>query len=374
MDKNKPIEFLRKKDYKFIKEIGQGGTGRTVLLKDEIIDELFVCKKYSPYNESDKALYFKNFVDEIKIMHLLYHRNLVRVFNYYLYPDKGTGFILMEYIQGSNIEKYLSVNPDKINTVFTQTIEGFAYLEQNNILHRDIRPLNILVSENAIVKIIDFGFGKRIEFDDPFNKSISLNWLYTLPDEFENKIYDFKTEMYFVGKLFEAIIVKNKIDSFQYNSILKKMIVDYYSRFNSFFDVSREITEGSSLYNEFDDYEKGIYRRFVGELIPLYASMDGTQRYVLDIDKITSDLENIHRSQMLEDTIQNIGELIGIFVSGGCSYWTKLEVSVEVVKEFANWFRQLPLDKQKIVLTHIWKRLDGVKREIKKSSDDDLPF
>ncbi|NLE63026.1 MAG: protein kinase family protein, partial [Bacteroidales bacterium] len=68
MDKN-IIEFVRTKDFRFINEIGQGGTGKTVLLKDEIIDETFVCKKYSPYYEEHKELFFKNFVDEIKILH-----------------------------------------------------------------------------------------------------------------------------------------------------------------------------------------------------------------------------------------------------------------------------------------------------------------
>ena len=369
---NKPIEFLRKKDYKFIEEIGQGGTGRTVLLKDEIINEFFVCKKYSHYNDSDKSLYFKNFVDEIKIMHLLYHRNLVRIFNYYLYPDRGTGYILMEYIKGSNIEKYLSTNPDKVNSIFSQTIEGFKHLEENDILHRDIRPLNILVSSDDLVKIIDFGFGKKIEFDDSFSKSITLNWPYSTPDEFERKIYDFKTEIYFVGKLFESIIVKNKIDGFSYNDILRMMVKDYDSRIESFFDISRKITEGSSLYNEFEDYEKGIYQRFVAELIPIFSSMDGTQTYLSDVNKIASDLENLYQSQMLEDLVQNVVELARVFVKGGYKYWKTVEVSVGAVKDFANWFRGLPLDKQKVVLTHIWKRLDTVKREEVK--DDDLPF
>jgi serine/threonine-protein kinase len=49
MRKDNEIEFLRKKNYTFIEEIGQGGTGKTVLIKDEVIDEVFVCKKYSPY-------------------------------------------------------------------------------------------------------------------------------------------------------------------------------------------------------------------------------------------------------------------------------------------------------------------------------------
>jgi serine/threonine-protein kinase len=172
---NKTIEFLRQKDYKFIKDIGQGGTGRTILLKDELIDETFVCKKYSPYYEEHIDLYFKNFVDEIKLLHLLYHVNVVRVFNYYLYPENKTGYILMEYITGNNISKYLTDNPDKLNEIFVQTIIGFKYLEENNVLHRDIRPDNLLVSENGIVKIIDFGFGKKINFDENFDNSVSLS-------------------------------------------------------------------------------------------------------------------------------------------------------------------------------------------------------
>lgn len=47
---NEIIKFIRQKDYKFIKEIGQGGFGKAVLLKDETIDSLFVCKKYAPYS------------------------------------------------------------------------------------------------------------------------------------------------------------------------------------------------------------------------------------------------------------------------------------------------------------------------------------
>ena len=105
MDKN-IVEFVRTKDFRFLNEIGQGGTGKTVLLKDEIIDETFVCKKYSPYYEGHKELFFKNFVDEIKILHKIYHKNIYKIFNYYLYPEQKTGYILMEYVDGENIKTF----------------------------------------------------------------------------------------------------------------------------------------------------------------------------------------------------------------------------------------------------------------------------
>ena len=83
---NQIIKFIRQKDYVLVKEIGRGGFGQTVLLKDEVIDSLFVCKKYTPYYPELKEEYFKNFVHEIKLLHLISHSNIVRVFNYYLYP------------------------------------------------------------------------------------------------------------------------------------------------------------------------------------------------------------------------------------------------------------------------------------------------
>jgi serine/threonine-protein kinase len=112
----------------------------------------------------------------------------------------------MDYIDGTDIETYVSKNPEEINNIFSQAIKGFSYLEKNNILHRDIRPKNLMVTGENTLKIIDFGFGKRIVNNDDFEKSISLNWLYEKPLDFENHIYDFKTEVYFVGKLFESLI------------------------------------------------------------------------------------------------------------------------------------------------------------------------
>lgn len=173
---DKTIEFIRKRDYKFIKELGQGACGKTVLLYDDMINEHFVCKKYHPFSETHRQELFSNFVREIKLLHQVHDTNVVRVFNYYLYPDQLTGYILMEFVDGTDVEDYLKNAPEKINEIFLQVINGFRYLEANNILHRDIRPQNLMVTNTDNVKIIDLGFGKKIEQSKDFDKSISLNW------------------------------------------------------------------------------------------------------------------------------------------------------------------------------------------------------
>ena len=148
-----PVHFLRKKDYLFVQVLGQGACGQTVLLRDDLIGSNFVCKKYVPFSESHRQELFKNFLREIKLLHEVFHPNVVRVFNYYVYPESSTGYILMEFVDGSCIDDYVRSKPETVNDLFVQAIEGFAYLEGASILHRDIRPQNVMVHEDGTLKI-----------------------------------------------------------------------------------------------------------------------------------------------------------------------------------------------------------------------------
>lgn len=371
---NGVIEFLRTKDYKKIREIGQGGTGRTVLLLDEIIDEHFVCKKYSTYFEEDQKTYFQNFIAEIKLLHLLYHKNVVRVFNYYLYPEHITGYILMEYIEGNTVESYLQKNPEKINEIFIQTISGFLHLEQNGILHRDIRPENILVSNYGIPKIIDLGFGKKIEFDENFDNSISLNWRYQKPDDFNNKIYDFCTEVYFVGKLFEEIILQNNIQSFAFSGVLNNMTnKEYQKRIKSFFEVDRKIIDGESININFSEDEKIKYRNFADSINSFISKIEIGTTYQSNIELLISELEKIYMNTMLEEYIPNPNLVIREFVKGTFYYNRKSSMKVEDLHDFIQFFKSLSNGKRRVVLNNLWNRLDTIDRYENKI-DDDLPF
>lgn len=371
------ISFIKQKDYKFIKKLGNGSFGITVLIEDETINEKFVCKKYQPQLGIDKEKYYKNFLNEIKLLHKLNHNNIVRVFNYYMYENTYTGYVLMEYINGTNIDKFIKDNPEMIDDIFEQTINGFAYLEEQKILHRDIRPTNILIDNCGFVKIIDFGFGKQALNSNDFDRSFSsLNWWCALPKDFNVKTYDFKTELYFVGKLFEMLIADNDITSFSYNSILSKMCeIDPKLRIKSFSNIKRELS-GNEIFEElFNNEEIEIYQEFASELDALISNLDKDTKYFYDIDIILKKLSDLYKNVMLEKYIPENTKLIRCFINGMYRYWNNRQFKVSCLKEFLKFLKSCTNEKKNIVLNNLHSRFDSIKRvDNDMISDDEIPF
>ena len=167
------VDFSRKKQFTYVKPLGAGGTGDTHLFRDDTTDMLFAIKKYHPKDEKYIDEFYERFVDEIKILFKLSHPNIVRVYNYYLYPEYKLGYLQMEFVEGITIDKYEDDGWGKDwETIFAETVAAFQYLEENNILHRDIRPTNIMIDNDYNVKIIDFGFGKILSETTECGKSV----------------------------------------------------------------------------------------------------------------------------------------------------------------------------------------------------------
>jgi len=370
------VTFLRRKDFQLKKELGSGACGQTVLLYDQTIDEHFVCKKYAPLHESMRAELFAGFVREIKLLHALHHRNVVRLFNYYLYPDKLAGFIVMEYVQGADIEDYLGKNPEAINEVFVQTLDGFAHLETSNILHRDIRPQNILVTDDGVVKIIDFGFSKRVLDTVDFDKSITLNWWCEPPPEFAQQIYDFRTEVYFVGKLFQKIVLEKRIEEFKHTALLARMYTpDPNQRPDSFSEVRKNLFSDRFADIEFDSDELWAYRQFSNHLSAAVSKIERQAKYVDDVQHIQDELRAHYKKVMLEDDMPSAVSVVRCFVNGGFYYNIRYRFPVSTLKAFVELLRASSREKKNIILSNLQSRLDAVSRyDVKPSLGDDIPF
>ncbi|WP_084151476.1 protein kinase family protein [Paracidovorax oryzae] len=371
------VKFQHGRSFFLERELGRGACGLTVLLHDEAIDEYFVCKKYSPAQDAWREQFFAGFLREIKLMHAVHHVNVVRVFNYIIYPESFNGFIFMEYIDGLDIDNYLKAHPEDINSLFIQVVEGFDHLENKRILHRDIRTSNILVSGGGIVKIIDFGFGKQALNSTDFDKSISLNWWCALPPEFAQRIYDHATEIYFVGKLFEWLIEKHEIVQFRHEVVLRRMVEpNREKRFKSF-AVARQELIGQPRSTQFSQDDIECYRWFSRMLAERTAKV-GTKATCFNIEEIHLKLEEAYKSIMLEPEAPSSSIVIECCIDGLYSYYSQETFPVQCVQEFIELLRKCSKEQKNIIEANLRARIDALPKikESQSSFDDmdDIPF
>jgi len=374
---SKIIKFIRQRDLQFVKELGRGACGKTVLLYDDVIEEDFVCKKYSPIEDELKEELFENFIREIKLLHLANHTNIVRVFNYYLYPDLFSGFILMEHIDGTDIEDHIKKHPEQLDGLFLQCIAGLRYLESIGVLHRDIRPKNILVTENGAVKIIDLGFGKKVQKTSDFDKSVTLNWWCDPPKDFETQTYNFCTEVYFVGKMFEKIIMDYALENFAYKQLLTQMCqYDSNHRISSFAEIEKSISAEKLSEGSFPNSDLATYRKFASDISAAITGIETQTKYYEDVSIVERKLEEVYRKVMLEEFVPKSNIVLSCFLNGSYRYSTKYFIKVENLRKFVELIRSCSAERKVLVLDNLLSRLDAAKRFNTKPFDfaDDIPF
>jgi len=376
------INFIRRKDFEVLNpNLGGGSFGKTIIIRDNYIDEIFVCKKYDPYDEKYREQFYKTFVSEIKIMHALYHENIVRIYNYYLYPEIFTGYIIMEFIDGIPIDKYMASDYFKIfsepEDIFRQLVEAFLYLEKNKIIHRDIRPGNILVTKTDIVKLIDFGFGKSvneiIDGQDTFNSIINRAGMDQIPEEFDKKYYDSMTDMFCVAELFNRLLKSNSITSFKYTNILKKMMKTNRSeRYQSFDEIKKEINQKQIAAMEISADDKRVYQNFTNSIFEAIANYIEAPVFEMNISTIMKKMKDVISNNIMEDNIQRNEALINVFINSPLNFYPKKIIDVLTVQKFSKWFEALGDNDKKVILDNIIHKLGKIK--IKSTQDDDLPF
>lgn len=370
------IEFNKPKKYEFIKELMPGGTGKTILMRDPILDIKFVCKKYNPVQTEYWDEFYKRFIDEIKLMYSVYHNNIVRIYDYVLYPDLKLGYITMEYIQGIDVEEYFAFHEEgKINSIFNQLITAFSYLEKEGILHRDIRAQNVIIDNNDTLKVIDFGFGKKVCEEKEERASVLLNWPASkIPDEIvKNEIYNEKTEIFYVGYLIKNIIEKYEIKSFRYVSLLDKMIeVNSDKRIESFEAIQKEMAEQEFDNIKFSNNEKKIYQSFADNICCAIKNL--TCKIELEENErvIIEKLKSIVRANSLERYITDISEVISCFIKSNYVYFQK-NIEVSVLVEFFEFFSRQPLNLKQVILDNLYGRLKRIE-VVEGLWDGELPF
>jgi len=146
---------------------------------------------------------------EINIMKDLEHPNIVKLFEVIDSIDEGRIYLIMEYCSGGTLDKYIETDENltekQIHHYIKDLSVGLSYLRSKNILHRDLKPHNLLISEDNNLKISDFGLSTLLE-NDKMTDTLCGSPLYMAPEVLMNNIYGVKSDLWSVGIILYQLI------------------------------------------------------------------------------------------------------------------------------------------------------------------------
>lgn len=138
--------------------IGQGGMADVYLARDSILDRDVAVKLLRSHLAQD-AVYVERFAREANAAAALSHRNIVEIYD--VGEDNGKYYIVMEYVPGTTLKDLIhkrgALHIEEAIDIMMQLTQGIKEAHRNGIIHRDIKPQNILITDSGVLKIADFG-------------------------------------------------------------------------------------------------------------------------------------------------------------------------------------------------------------------------
>jgi eukaryotic-like serine/threonine-protein kinase len=146
--------------YRIEREIGHGGMAAVYLAHDEELDRP-VAVKLLPQHLADDDEFRARFVREARLAGRLSHPNVVRVYD--AGEVVGRPFIVMEYVPGSSLAEAGRLPAERAVELVVQACTGLQHAHDAGVVHRDVKPANLLVREDGVLKIVDFGIARAAE-------------------------------------------------------------------------------------------------------------------------------------------------------------------------------------------------------------------
>ena len=161
------VKISYMEDVKIIKKIATGGMSTIYL--GEWKGQRVVLKKLHPHLSSDKE-FVDRFKREATILKDLHHKNIINFLD--LVVKDEDLLMVLDYVEGVNLEELINMRklpPSVCVNIGMQISGGMAYAHSRGVIHRDLKPGNIIISKDGVVKIMDFGlaFRERMRFTDP---------------------------------------------------------------------------------------------------------------------------------------------------------------------------------------------------------------
>ena len=194
--------------YQIIKSIGEGGMANVYLAYDTILDRNVAVKVLRGDLASDEK-FVRRFQREALAASSLYNENIVEVYD--VGEDNGQYYIVMEYIDGKHLKTLLKKRgkltiPEAVD-IMSQIASGLSVAHDQYLIHRDIKPQNIMILENGLVKITDFGIAMAMNSTQlTQTNSVMGSVHYLPPEQASGKGASLQSDIYSMGILMYELL------------------------------------------------------------------------------------------------------------------------------------------------------------------------
>ncbi|GFP26790.1 eukaryotic-like serine/threonine-protein kinase [Candidatus Hakubella thermalkaliphila] len=190
------------KRYKLLRKIGTGGMADVYLAEDLLLDRQVAIKIMHPQLAADPT-FVERFKREARAVANLQHQNIVNVFDWG--ADEEIYYLVMEYLKGQNLKDFLNsrapLTPDTVVDIASKICDALTEAHDHEIVHRDIKPQNIILTENGELKVTDFGIARAVSATMTRTGSILGTAHYISPEQALGRKVDVTSDIYSLGVL-----------------------------------------------------------------------------------------------------------------------------------------------------------------------------
>jgi eukaryotic-like serine/threonine-protein kinase len=190
--------------YELHRRLGRGGMAEVYLARDQLLDRPVAVKVLFPALATDQG-FVERFRREAQAAANLQHPNIVSVFDWG--EANGTYFIVMEYVEGMTLAELLRdegrLHPDRAAEITADIAAALGFAHRNRVVHRDVKPGNVLITRDGGVKVADFGIARALSDSSDMNLtktgSVMGTATYFSPEQARGAPVDPRSDIYSLG-------------------------------------------------------------------------------------------------------------------------------------------------------------------------------
>lgn len=186
--------------YKLLEKIGSGGMANVYKGEDQVLNRFVAVKILHEQFSSDES-FIARFKQEAQSAANLTHPNIVNIFDWG--TENSSYYIIMEYLKGQNLKDYIAdaghLTWQESCDIGVQVANALSFAHKNDVIHRDIKPHNIIVTRDGAVKVTDFGIARAGASNMTQTGAILGTAHYIAPEQAKGQTADARSDLYSLG-------------------------------------------------------------------------------------------------------------------------------------------------------------------------------